>query len=277
MAAAVIPAWADDTATAPAPGPTASGAQAGKDALAKLANAYQKANDLTYSSTLVVYAPPDPDAKTPQSETLAVTGAAEKPNKFSIRAYPASESGPKKKLAEFIYADGTNAYEFDSGSGFYEQVGAPSDGLDIPQIHTTGLLEAADFATEFAGRAFFEDQPYDLADAATVASDVQYASQDKMIANEPVLAITETLTDEHGVTTTLYVTLDKATGLPRRVSEDITKNAQTNTVFKEDFDSIKISSTASDLGTYDWQPPAGTVMQWTPPAPSSSPAQDNSQ
>lgn len=266
VAVAAVCARADDSTPAPA---TGAGAQAAKDALARLADAYQKANDLTYSSTLVVYAPPDPDVKTTPSETLMVTGAAEKPDKFSIKAYPAGDA-VSKKLAEFIYSDGTNAYEYDPVTGFYDQVAAPTDGLDIAQIHTSGMMEAADFATEFAGRAFFEDEPYDLGDAATVASDVQYASQETAIANEPVLAITETYTNEHGVTTTLNVTLDKATGLPRRVSEEITKDAQTNTVFKEDFDTIKLSSTAADLGTYAWQPPAGTVMNWSPPSSTDS-------
>lgn len=263
--------WADDQSPAPPPPPAAadSGAQGAKDALAKLADIYAKANDLTYKSNLVVYGPPNPDGKPAQSETLFVSGAVEKPSSFSVKAYRANGTG-KQKPAEFFYGNGTNTYVFDTQTGLYDQVPTSTDGLDIPDLHTTGIAEVADYATQYAGKMFFDEQPYDLSEAATVATDVQFSSRDQTIVNQPVLAITETYTDEHGVTTTLYVSLDKVTDLPRRVRQDRTANGQTNTVFQEDFTNIHVGSTPDDLGTFMWTPPNGTVVTWTPPASSAS-------
>ncbi|HEX5323341.1 MAG TPA: hypothetical protein VFW40_06105 [Capsulimonadaceae bacterium] len=244
------------------PAPMTANTKAAKDVLAKLADTYQKATDMDYKSTIVVNGPPTDDGKPGKTETLIVTGAAEKPNKFSVKAF-----GEKKKLAEFFYSDGNNAYQFDPLAGYYEQLPAPGNGLDIPQIHKTGLLSAADYATEFAAKMFFEDNPYDLSYAATDAdTDAQFSMADVKIGSQTFTQITQSITDEKGTLITLRVSLDKTTNLPRRVSEDLTAGGLTRTVFTEDFDSIHVGTAAADLGTYNWQPPAGQVMTWTPPA-----------
>jgi len=244
------------------PSVQSSDTKAAKDLLAKLADIYQKASDLDYKSTLVVNGPLNDSGKPSQSVTLLVTGAAEKPNKFSVKAFD------KKKLTEFFFSDGTTTYQFDPVTAYYEKMPQPQNGLDLPAVHTTGLMNAADYATSFAAKMFFEDNPYDLSYAATDAdTDVQFSLKDMKIGGQAVTQITEVLKDDKGSTTTLVVALDKVTTLPRRVSEDVTTGGQTRTVFTEDYDSIHIGSEPSDAGTYIWNPPAGMVMNWTPPAP----------
>ena len=265
MVSFIKPAYSDQAASPAPPDATASSpqgdAKAAKDALDKLATLYSGAQDLTYTSTIVVYGPVPEDPKAEQQTvTLLVKGAAEKPNKFSIKG------NSKNKLTEFIYSDWNSAYKFDPVVGYYVKLNPPDNGADLPPLHKPGIQAAMEYATSFAARMFFADQPYDISEATTFANgDVQYSSQDQKIGTEQVTTITEVMKEDNGSIDTYKVSLDHVTGLPRRVSEEIATNGKTTSIFTEDYNSIHVGSAPDDIGTYAWLPPALMVIGYTPP------------
>lgn len=260
FAFAAMPAYADQPAPDNSMPSSPADTKTAKDALSKLASLYQSANDLGYTSTITVYGPPPEDPTAQQkSVTILVTGSAEKPNKFSVKGTT------NKKLNAFVFSDGSTAYKFDPVIGYYVKLNAPSDGADLPPLHKPGLQAAMEYATSFAARMFFDDQPYDISEATTVANaDVEYSAKDQKIGTQQVTTITETMKGDNGTIDSYAVSLDKLTGLPRRVSETITTGGKATPIFTEDYDSIHVGSTPDDLGAFNWQPPAMMVMGYTP-------------
>jgi hypothetical protein len=273
LALMVIPAYSDQPAPDNSLPSSPADTKTAKDALDKLATLYQNANDLGYTSTIIVYGPvPENPSAQQQSVTLLVNGSVEKPNKFSVKG------NSNKKLTEFLFCDGTSAYKYDPLVGYYVKFNPPDSGADLPMLHKPGIQAAMEYATSFAARMFFADQPYDVSEATTVANnDVQYNTQDQKIGTQQVTMITEVMKEDNGSIDTYKVAIDKATGLPRQVSESITTNGNTAPVFKEDYDSIRVGSAPTDLGVFTWQPPAMMVMGYTPPGQQSANQQSANQ
>jgi thiol-disulfide isomerase/thioredoxin len=86
-----------------------------------------------------------------------------------------------------------------------------------------------------------------------------------VLAGRPVLHIVERASS-NGASVTLNVYLDKETGLPKRVAEDVDQNGTSFEPLREDFTSITVGQSPLVASNFAWAPPAGASVFAPPPS-----------
>lgn len=233
---------------------TASSAAEAKAALARLAGIYKAAHTLSYSSTVTMAMPGS------SVSTIAVKGSIERPNLIRMEI----DSGGK--MTGLIVSDGTTSYAFDATGNRYTKSPATGSGpaaLLAPLAAGAPLIGTPVAEAMFTTAMFVSPEPYDLT-TSTGGERVHLSAAPAVLDGRPVTHVVEEMPSQ-GSTVTLDLYLDKATGLPARVAEDVTQNGKTMEPLREDFATIQASAAPLVASNFAWTPPAGATV-FTPPA-----------